>query len=178
AFDNRVDLLDLVELWECKPGAFTNTAEALRTAFLLLRASRATRREVYLVTDGLPEAYTDRDGSVRSGNLPAAMEAALGRARELATVRPLKFSLILIRSEHPEYETAAREIARTLEGTMVVTDPNRLGVELLVRWIGTSETVRQPVNPRPEQQAVAAAPAPGAAKAKGRRRKSDRRMGG
>ncbi|MCI4332885.1 MAG: hypothetical protein L3K01_04040 [Thermoplasmata archaeon] len=176
AFDNRVDLLDLVELWECQPGAFTNTAEALRTAFLLLRASRASRREVYLVTDGLPEAYTDAEGSVRSGNLPAAMEAALARARELATVRPLKFSLVLIRSEHPEYEVAAREIARTLEGTMVVTDPNRLGVELLVRWIGRTETVRQPVAaPLPTG---APAPAPGASKPRGKRRKVDRRMGG
>jgi uncharacterized protein with von Willebrand factor type A (vWA) domain len=171
AFDNRIDLLDLVELWECKPGAFTNTSEALHTAFLLLRASRATRREVYLVTDGLPEAYTDQDGSVRSGNLPAAMEAALARARELATVRPLKFSLILIRSEHPEYEAAAREIARTLEGTMVVTDPNRLGVELLVRWIGRTETVKTPV-----ASPTAPPPPPPAAKPGAKRRKTDRRM--
>jgi Mg-chelatase subunit ChlD len=170
AFDNRIDLLDLVELWECKPGAFTNTSEALHTAFLLLRASRANRREVYLVTDGLPEAYTDEDGSVRSGNLAMAMEATLARARELATVRPLKFSLILIRSEHPEYETAAREIARTLEGTMVVTDPNRLGVELLVRWIGRTETQRTPV------AAPATAPPPPAAKPGAKRRKTDRRM--
>jgi hypothetical protein len=177
AFDNRVDILDLVELWECKPGAFTNTGEALRTAFLLLRASRASRREVYLVTDGLPEAYTDDTGDVRSGNLAAAMESALLHARELATVRPLKFSLVLIRSDHPEYDAAAREIARTLEGTMVVTDPNRLGVELLVRWIGRTETVRQP--------AAAATPAPaptpsaaGTRKPGARRRKTDRRMGG
>jgi uncharacterized protein with von Willebrand factor type A (vWA) domain len=178
AFDNRVDLLDLVELWECQPGAFTNTAEALRTAFLLLRASRASRREVYLVTDGLPEAYTDAEGAVRSGNLPAAMEAALARARELATVRPLKFSLVLIRSEHPEYEVAAREIAKTLEGTLVVTDPNRLGVELLVRWIGRTETVRQPVAaPVPSGGgARPSAPVPGKPRAK--RRKVDRRMGG
>lgn len=171
AFDNRIDLLDLVELWECKPGAFTNTSEALHTAFLLLRASRANRREVYLVTDGLPEAYTDEDGSVRSGNLAMAMEATLVRARELATVRPLKFSLVLIRSEHPEYETAAREIARTLEGTMVVTDPNRLGVELLVRWIGRTETQRTPV-----AAPAAAPPPPPAAKPGAKRRKTDRRM--
>jgi len=177
AFDNRVDLLDLVELWECKPGAFTNTGEALRTAFLLLRASRASRREVYLVTDGLPEAYTDEDGNVRSGNLAAAMESALVHARELSTVRPLKFSLVLIRSEHPEYETAAREIARTLEGTMVVTDPNRLGVELLVRWIGRTETVRQPATPPAPTAAPTPAPT-GTKKPGARRRKTDRRMGG
>jgi hypothetical protein len=177
AFDNRVDLLDLVQLWECKPGAFTNTGEALRTAFLLLRSSRATRREVYLVTDGLPEAYTDDSGDVRSGNLAAAMESALVHARELATVRPMKFSLVLIRSDHPEYETAAREIARTLEGTMVVTDPNRLGVELLVRWIGRTETVRQPVA-SPAAAPTAPKAAAGSRPTGGKRRKADRRMGG
>ncbi|MCI4326614.1 MAG: hypothetical protein L3K16_03130 [Thermoplasmata archaeon] len=177
AFDNRVDILDLVELWECQPGAFTNTGEALRTAFLLLRASRASRREVYLVTDGLPEAYTDDAGDVRSGNLPAAMESALLHARELATVRPLKFSLVLIRSDHPEYDAAAREIARTLEGTMVVTDPNRLGVELLVRWIGRTETVRQPAA-SPSPAAASSPPSPGARKPGARRKKTDRRMGG
>ncbi|MCI4317154.1 MAG: hypothetical protein L3J96_01325, partial [Thermoplasmata archaeon] len=42
AFENEVRLLDLLELWECQPGSFTNTAEALHTAHLLLRASRAT----------------------------------------------------------------------------------------------------------------------------------------
>jgi hypothetical protein len=83
----------------------------------------------------------------------------------------LKFSLILIRSEHPEYEAAAREIARTLEGTMVVTDPNRLGVELLVRWIGRTETVKTPV-----ASPTAPPPPPPAAKPGAKRRKTDRRM--
>jgi hypothetical protein len=106
------------------------------------------------------------------------MEAALARARELATVRPLKFSLVLIRSEHPEYEAAAREIARTLEGTLVVTDPNRLGVELLVRWIGRTETVRQPVASKLPPGAAPPASAPSTSKPRGKRRKVDRRMGG
>jgi Mg-chelatase subunit ChlD len=125
AFDNEVQVLDLVELWECRAGAFTNTAEALRAAHLLLRASRASRRELYLITDGLPEAYTAEDGTVRSGHLDVAMERALERARELATVTPLKSTVILLKSEHPEYEPAARSIARTMGGDLVVTDPVR-----------------------------------------------------
>jgi Mg-chelatase subunit ChlD len=171
AFDNEVRLLDLLELWECQPGAFTNTAEALHTAHVLIGASRATRREVYMVTDGLPESYTDRDGQVRSGQLDVAMERALERARELATVSPLKFSMVLLRSDHPEYEVAARQIAQTLSGSLVVTDPERLGVELLVRWAGGSETVRRP-------PPGAAAPAPPSPRPKARRPKADRRMGG
>ncbi len=182
AFDNEVRVLDLIELWECLPGAFTNTAEALHTAHLLLRASRATRKEVYVVTDGLPESYTDVDGRVRSGNLDAAMEHAVARAQELATVTPLSFSMILLRSEHPEYEVAARTITRLLGGSLVITDPARLGVELLVRWARGTETTRRAVPPEGGAGLGAGGPAgpmaaPGAA-ARGRRRRADRRMGG
>jgi Mg-chelatase subunit ChlD len=174
AFDNEVQVLDLVELWECKPGAFTNTAEALRAAHLLLRASRATRRELYLITDGLPEAYTADDGRVRSGQLDVAMEHALERARELATVTPLKSTVILLKSEHPEYETAARTVTRTMGGELVVTDPARLGVELLVRWAHGTETERRVSTPGPPPPAVAPTARPGPS----RRRRADRRMGG
>jgi hypothetical protein len=174
AFDNEVQVLDLVELWECTAGAFTNTAEALRAAHLLLRASRATRRELYLITDGLPEAYTGDDGRVRSGQLDVAMEHALERARELATVTPLKSTVILLKSEHPEYETAARAVARTLSGELVVTDPVHLGVELLVRWAHGTETERRGSTPTPSAPAPAVGTRPGAS----RRRRADRRMGG
>jgi Mg-chelatase subunit ChlD len=172
AFENEVRVLDLVELWECQPGAFTNTSEALRTAHLLLQASRATRRELYLITDGLPEAYTDDEGRVHAGQLEVAMEQALLRADELATVKPLKVSMVLLRSEHPEYEAAARKLAERLQGELVVTDPKRLGVELLIRWIGGTETVRK----APSAPVIAEVARP-AARA-GRKRKADRRMGG
>jgi Mg-chelatase subunit ChlD len=172
AFDNDVQVLDLVELWECKAGAFTNTAEALRAAHLLLRSSRASRRELYLITDGLPEAYTDADGRVRSGQLDVAMERALERARELATVTPLKTTMILLKSEHPEYEVAARTIARTLNGDLMVTEPAHLGVELLVRWAHGTETERRWTGP------TVPVPTPAPPPARGRRRRADRRMGG
>ncbi len=173
AFDNTVSALDLVELWEAKPGAFTNTADALRAAHLLLQSSRASRKELFLITDGLPEAYTDDTGRVRSGQLDVAMERALERARELATVSPLRTAVILLKSEHPEYEVAARAIARTLGGEMVVTEPNHLGIELLVRWAHGTESERRPASPPP-----APAPAPSPRAAGARRRKADRRMGG
>ncbi|MCI4339784.1 MAG: hypothetical protein L3J73_00750 [Thermoplasmata archaeon] len=172
AFDNEVRVLDLLELWECAPGSFTNTAEALRTAHLLLRSSRATRKEVYFVTDGLPESYTDVDGRVRSGNLEAAMQHAVARAQELRTVTPLTFSMILLKSEHPEYELAARELTRLLGGSLVITDPGHLGVELLVRWARGTETVRR----APALEGSAPLPTPPVAGK--RRRKADRRMGG
>ena len=174
AFDNEVRVLDLVELWECTAGAFTNTAEALRAAHLLLQASRATRRELYLITDGLPEAYTAEDGRVRSGQLDVAMEHALERARELATVSALRSTMILLKSEHPEYEAAARAIARTMGGDLLVTDPGRLGVELLVRWAHGTEVERRIVTPAP----LPPAPAARGGGPTRRRRRADRRMGG
>jgi Mg-chelatase subunit ChlD len=172
AFDNEVQVLDLVELWECRAGAFTNTAEALRAAHLLLQASRASRRELYLITDGLPEAYTDTDGRVHSGQLDVALEHALERARELATVTPLRTTMILLKSEHPEYEAAARALTRTLNGELVVTEPANLGVELLVRWAHGTETARRVTTALPP---VPVSPPPAA---RTRRRRVDRRMGG
>ena len=172
AFDNTVSVLDLVELWECRAGSFTNTAEALRAAHLLLQSSRASRREVYLITDGLPESYTADDGSVRSGQLDEALEHALARARELATVSPLRSTLVLLKSAHPEFEAAARSIARTLGGELVVTEPTHLGVELLVRWAHGSEVERRVAAPAPVPPPVVPPTA------RGRRRRSDRRMGG
>ena len=174
AFDNEVRSLDLVELWETPAGSFTNTGEALHLAHVLLRSSRASRREVYLITDGLPEAYTDPEGVVRSGQLDRAMEVALARAAELATTAPLSFTMILLKSDHPEYEKAARLLTRTLRGELVLTDPNRLGFELLVRWAGGTETSRRAVSPPVEE----AAPLAARAAAGRKRRRADRRMGG
>ncbi|MCI4317155.1 MAG: hypothetical protein L3J96_01330, partial [Thermoplasmata archaeon] len=133
------------------------------------------RKEVYLVTDGLPEAYTDVDGRVRSGNLDVAMDNALARAVELSTVTPLKFSMVLLKSDHPEYEVAARKITRTLSGDLIITDPQHLGVELLVKWAGGTETTRRapPGSAAPTSTGPGGAPKPPGA----RRRKADRRMG-
>lgn len=172
SFENEVRVLDLVELWKCTPGSFTNTAEALRVAHRLLESSRAHRRELFLITDGLPEAYTDHEGRVRSGQLDTAMDHALNEARALSKVRPLHFSMLLLKSTHPEYETAARAIARTIGGELIVTDPEHLGVELLVRWAHGGEIVerRPPTATNPVMTTPASRP--------GRRRRADRRMGG
>ena len=173
AFDNEVRLLDLVSLWETPPGSFTNTGEALRTAYLLLRSSRANRKELFLVTDGLPEAYTDPDGRTKSGNLDKAMEYALVRAQELTAVKPFRSTMVLIKSENPDYEKAARLLTHQLNGELVVTEPQRLGIEMLVRWAsGKEQTRRAPADASPRP--LVTPPDPKGAK----RRRRDRRMGG
>lgn len=138
AFDSEVRPMDLVELWEAKPGSFTNTGEALHVAHQLLRSSRATRKELYLITDGLPESYTADDRSIKSGNLGLSLAYAVARSRELATVNSLVSTLVLLKSDNPAYEKAARDLARVLRGSVVVTDPRRLAFELLIRFAGQS----------------------------------------
>ncbi|MCI4361352.1 MAG: hypothetical protein L3J91_06570, partial [Thermoplasmata archaeon] len=93
----------------------------------------------------------------------------------LATVKPLTFSMILLKSEHAEYEIAARELTRLLGGSLVVTDPGHLGVELLIRWARGTETIhRAPPTSGEASRGVAPPPAVGGK----RRRRADRRMGG
>lgn len=134
AFDSNARALDLVELWEAEPGSFTNTGAALQIAYQLLKSSRASRKELYLITDGLPESYTEPGGAVRSGNLDKALAYALAHARELSTVQTLVSTLVLLKSDNPAYEKAARTLANVLKGYVVVTDPRRLAFELLVRF--------------------------------------------
>ncbi|MDE1820570.1 MAG: VWA domain-containing protein [Euryarchaeota archaeon] len=187
AFDNNVRVLDLVSLWEARPGAFTNTGEALRTAHELLRSSRAHRKEVYLITDGLPEAYSEETGEVKSGNLQKALESALQRATELRTVGPLASTIVLLKSEDPSFEKAARALARVLGGSVVITDPRRLAFELLVRFIGDQPMERaapagpsEPTAPHPPA-ASASAPTVGVSVPGGTardRRKARRASGG
>jgi Mg-chelatase subunit ChlD len=143
-YDNEVRVRDLVSLWEAPPGAFTNTGEALHVAHSLLAGSRASRKELYLLTDGLPEAYSTEDGRVLSGQLDRAQAYALSRARELRRVSPLASTIVLLRSNDPAYEEAARELARALGGSLVLTDPARLAFELLVRFVGGRVEERTP----------------------------------
>ena len=122
----------------------------------------------------MTEFYTDMEGHVRSGQLEVAMDRALVEARSLSKVRPLRFSMLLIRSTHPEYEAAARAIARTIGGDLIITDPGHLGVELLVRWAHGREVIERPLHAAPSP-----APLPSEAGSRaGRRRRADRRMGG
>ena len=170
-FDNQVRVRDLVSLWEAPPGAFTNTGEALKVAHDLLAGSRASRKELYLITDGLPEAYTDPKGAVHSGNLTLAQASALERARELRRVGPLVSTLVLLKSSDPSYEKAARELAQALGGSVVVTDPRRLAFELLIRFVGgrVEEKAPRGNEPSPSSAPRETGPPSGADTARARR---------
>ena len=134
AFDTQVHVTDLVELWDSKPAGFTNTGEALRTARGLISGTKADRKVVYLITDGLPEAFTDKDGKDRAGDRKKSLEYALQQARLLGKVHGQRLIILLLEPEEGMYVDAATEIARQAEGRLVVTDPARLSGDMLVDY--------------------------------------------
>ncbi|HUR67882.1 MAG TPA: VWA domain-containing protein [Candidatus Thermoplasmatota archaeon] len=154
---NRVDLLlmdtslhkaTLREVWETEPRGFTNTGAALRLARGL--CAQRGRTLVYLVTDGLPEAYT-KDGPAVSvddghgglakrssaredvaGHPEKAMAYAKEQARLLKRERGLAgFVMLLLEPKDEMYVKAAEALAKEAGGRVVAVDPGELARTLL-----------------------------------------------
>lgn len=134
AFDSKVRVMDLVDAWNCKPEGFTNIGEALNVCHGLLRRSRADRKLVYLITDGLPEAYTSGGGEVFIGDTKASMEYAVGSAMRLRKIRDCKLVMIMLEPRQKQYVDAAREIAAAAEGAVLTADPSELAREMLTDY--------------------------------------------
>jgi len=131
-FNTHVGVMDLVSVWEAEPKGFTNTAGALRTAELLFQESKADSKLVYLVTDGLPEAYTNRNGVDVVDDPETCLPYALTEARKLHG----KLVLILLEPRDKLYVRAAEAIARaTKNSRMLITDPKKLAREMLEDFI-------------------------------------------
>ncbi|MGQ0534887.1 MAG: VWA domain-containing protein, partial [Methanobacteriota archaeon] len=114
----RVDLLDA---WNARPRGFTNTGAALREARGILERGRADRRLLYVVTDGLPEAYTE-DGEDLAGHPAKALEFALGEARKLRAQPGLVFFQVLLEVKDEQYVKAAEKIANEARGRVLRAD--------------------------------------------------------
>lgn len=148
---NRVDLLlmdtslakaTLREVWEAQPRGFTNTGAALRLARGL--CERRGRTLVYLVTDGLPEAYT-KEGQDVAGHPKKAMAYAKEQARLLRRERGLAgFVMLLLEPKDELYVKAAEELAREAGGRVVPVDPGKLAATLL-RSFERTEVANTPI---------------------------------
>ncbi len=92
---------------------------------------RADRLLLFLITDGLPEAYTDEKGTVVAGDLERSMELALIQASRLLRYRDLTFNIFLLEPEDETFVNAARRIAKEGEGRVIVADPNELASRVL-----------------------------------------------
>lgn len=138
---NRVDLVvmetgvrraDILDAWMAKPKGFTNTGGALALARVILEKSRADRKLVYLVTDGLPEAMTLPNGEDIASYPDKCLDYALQEARRLAAIPGLGFVLLLLEPEDEMYVQAAEAIAKELAGKVMPTDPRELARKVLV----------------------------------------------
>jgi Mg-chelatase subunit ChlD len=139
---NRVDLISmstssrpisLKEVMDLEPRGFTNLQEALGLACSIFDNSRADRHVLFLITDGLPEAYTDENGKPVAGDMEEAMRKALSQASRLLRYRDLTFNIFLLEPEDEKFVGSARKIARKGEGRVITADPK----ELANRIIGT-----------------------------------------
>jgi Mg-chelatase subunit ChlD len=133
-FDTDVRPMDLVSVWESKPGGFTNTGAALKTAAELLRHSRSDQNLVYLITDGYPEAYTDKDGKSIAGDNDRSLASAVAEATQLRRVRNVRLVHILLEPKERIFVDAAEKIVGAAHGKLITTDPNRLAAEMLTDY--------------------------------------------
>ena len=129
--DTSVRPVGLREIWETQPRGFTNTGAALRIARELASRSRGGRTLVYLVTDGLPEAYT-KDGEDVAGHPDKAMAYAKEQARQLARERSVSgFVMLLLEPKDEMYVKAAEALAKEANGRVIPVDPAELARTLL-----------------------------------------------
>ncbi|MFA5861235.1 MAG: VWA domain-containing protein, partial [Candidatus Thermoplasmatota archaeon] len=148
---NRVDILlmdtsvrpaTLRDVWETEPTGFTNTGAALRLARELARRRHSDRLLVYLVTDGLPEAYT-RAGEDVAGHPDKAMAYAREQAKLLRRERGLAgFVMLLLEPEDERYVKAAEALAKEAGGRVQKVDPKELASTLLRSFETTPSTLR------------------------------------
>lgn len=156
---NRVDILlmdtsvraaTLRDVWETAPRGFTNHGAALRLARELARRRKSQRLLVYMVTDGLPEAFTregaavhDENGALVSyspredvaGHPDKAMAYAKQEARLLRRERALAgFVMLLLEPKDERYVKAARELAKEAGGRVQDVDPQALARTLLKQF--------------------------------------------
>lgn len=131
-FDTNVDLMGLVDVWKAEPKGFTNIAGAIRIADKLFNESKADNKLIYLITDGLPEAYTDSNGNNVIAEPDISLRYAISEAKKLEG----KLTLILLEPKDNLYVESAKKIVNSAKnGKLIVTDPNELAKEMLVDYI-------------------------------------------
>lgn len=137
---NRIDVLlmdtsvvraNLSQAWAAKPGGFTNTGRAIEAARALLETSKAARKFLFLVTDGLPEALT-LEGRDVAGRPEEAMAYALRQAERLKNVPALTTTIVLLEPKDPLFVKAGDQLAARARGKVLKVTPRELTRSLLV----------------------------------------------
>lgn len=134
AMDTSVRRVDLLDAWKASPHGFTNTGAAMRLAYEILKVSRGDRRLVFLVTDGLPEAYTTPDGIDVAGRPEKCLDYALEQARKLRGLPGVGVTMVLLEPRDPLYVQAAEALAKEVGGKVLKTDPKDLAKAMLLEY--------------------------------------------
>lgn len=132
SMSTEVKRAGLEETWNAELGGFTNFAGALDLANRILSTSPAERRLVYLITDGLPEAYDDEEGEVVVDEPSECMEPTLEASRRLGQLENTRLTILQLETEDELYLDAAKEIAEAAGGRMQGLNPSDLTEEVVL----------------------------------------------
>ncbi len=132
SMSTEVERVGLDETWNAQMGGFTNHAGALDLAREILSSSPADRRLVYLITDGLPEAYVDEDGQTIVDEPSVCMPPTIEAARRLGALENTRLTILQLETEDELYLDAAREIAAAGGGRMAGLQPADLTEEVVL----------------------------------------------
>ncbi|MGA1847833.1 MAG: VWA domain-containing protein [Thermoplasmatota archaeon] len=141
---NKVDIISvstrarpvtLKEVMSLEPRGFTNHQEAFAIARSLFDGSRSDRHLLFLITDGLPEAYMDSSGNPVAGDLKMAMDLTLAEVSALERVHDLAFEVFLLEPEDETFVSAARKMAKAGNGNVIIADPQELAYRVIGEYI-------------------------------------------
>ncbi|MEA3558770.1 MAG: VWA domain-containing protein [Candidatus Thermoplasmatota archaeon] len=135
----RASPVSLKDVLGLEPRGFTNHQEALSIARKVLEGSRSERNLLFLITDGLPEAYIDEQGRAVAGDLETAMELTLKEASSLNRIENLTFQVFLLEPEDEIFTGAARKMARAGYGDVIVADPKELAYKVIGEYLSTAK---------------------------------------
>jgi len=135
AVSTRARPVTLKEVMSLEPHGFTNHQEAFALARALFDGSRSDRHLLFLITDGLPEAYIDRTGNPVAGDLKKAMDLTLAEVSALDRVHDLAFEVFLLEPGDETFVSAAKRIAKAGGGNMIIADPKELAYKVIGEYI-------------------------------------------
>jgi len=135
-YDTTVESTDLLGLWNAGVQGFTNIGGALRTARQALNASRASRKVVYLITDGLPEALTDDDGVDRIADPEDCLEFARVEASACAD-SGIRLHMLLLEEHDQRFVEAGKAVAVAGEGNLLLVDSGILARQMVREFLSS-----------------------------------------
>lgn len=140
AMHTSVESVDLRGCWNAKPRGFTNHGAAFRMARRMFEEHPADTRLLYFVTDGLPEAYTRKDGTDVADRPDVCMEDALREARLLGQRGDVRTVILQLETRQEMYLDSAARLAAAADGEVQGIDPADL-----MRWVmGDVDRLRAP----------------------------------